>query len=147
MQSGENCVCISWIDYDVTTSKSIGVDATDREVQLVVRAQAGGQGSVQMFEETMRAGYAAVVRLSGDPKNEELMGPCHGQSSLKAELEAMFKALEWLEERVCNGTAPAEDIVIFMDSICALEALEGQCAGVGRVEEYVTVAERLGVNS
>ncbi|KAK6962216.1 colorectal mutant cancer protein [Biomphalaria glabrata] len=50
--------------------------------------------SVQTLEGTVRAGYGAVVRLSGNPESVKLSGPCHGKSSTEAELEAMLVALE-----------------------------------------------------
>ncbi|KAK7010351.1 colorectal mutant cancer protein [Biomphalaria glabrata] len=34
-------------------------------------------GSVQMLEVTMRFGYGALVRLYGNPENEEMKGPSH----------------------------------------------------------------------
>nr|KAI8725834.1 colorectal mutant cancer protein-like [Biomphalaria glabrata]KAI8726296.1 colorectal mutant cancer protein-like [Biomphalaria glabrata] len=53
-------------------------------------------GSVRTLEGTVKAGYGAVVRLSGNPESDELSGPCQQKSSLEAELEAMFQALDWV---------------------------------------------------
>ncbi|KAK6976113.1 colorectal mutant cancer protein [Biomphalaria glabrata] len=54
-------------------------------------------GSVRTLEGTVKAGYGAVVRLSGNPESDELSGSCQQKSSLEAELEAMFQALDgWL---------------------------------------------------
>lgn len=63
-------------------------------------------GSVEMLEVIVRAGYGAVIPLSGNPESEELILFCRGKSSLEAESVAMFKALAWLYERVKNETAP-----------------------------------------
>ena len=40
-------------------------------------------------------------------------------------MEAMKEALEYVEERLDEGTAEPADIVLFTDSLSALQALEG----------------------
>lgn len=61
----------------------------------------------------------------------------------------MFQALEWVEGKASNGASEANGMVLFIDSISALEALEGLCEGVRTVKELLTIGERLlrfGVN-
>ncbi|XP_055871218.1 uncharacterized protein LOC129923603 [Biomphalaria glabrata] len=106
-------------------------------------------GSVRTLEGTVKAGYGAVVRLSGNPESDELSGSCQQKSSLEAELEAMFQALDWVATMVRNGTASAHDIVLFTDSVAALEAIERLDEGARRVWDVLTVGGRLlrfGVN-
>ncbi|KAK6963896.1 colorectal mutant cancer protein [Biomphalaria glabrata] len=57
-------------------------------------------GSVQTLEGTVKAGYGAVVRLSGNPESDELRGSYQQKSSLEAELEAMFQALDWVATKL-----------------------------------------------
>lgn len=69
------------------------------------------------------------------------MASCWVLATEKAELDVIHKALEWVEERICDGTAPVENVVIFTDSISALETLEGQSAGLGKI--FLAILERL----
>lgn len=89
---------------------------------------------------------SVVERFPGYPESDKLMVLCYSKSSLEAELEVMMKALKQVEERICEGTAPTEDVVIFTDSISALETLEGQIAGLSTSSiERCTLFYRVGV--
>ena len=58
-------------------------------------------------------------------------------------MEAMKEALEYVEERLDEGTAESADIVLFTDSLSALQALEGLSVRPTPLEKTMSCVERL----
>ncbi|KAK6961029.1 hypothetical protein BgiMline_033700, partial [Biomphalaria glabrata] len=82
-------------------------------------------GSTKEVQEgRTNSGYGAVFSFPGKTENDELVGPCAGQSDYIAKMEEIKNALEHNKRQIEEGTAAPANVTLFTDSLSCLQALE-----------------------
>ena len=74
-----------------------------------------------------RSGYGVLVlyQHGANLRREELLGPCGSICNYEAEMEAISVAIRAVRTRLDDGSAARTDVVLFIDALSILQAING----------------------